>query len=181
MKRRVIVGVVVVLLLCTAAGAFAAGNTLPWATSFNKPGQFNVYGSVGFYPFGIDVNAGPEVIFGQFDIGPIPLEWGAMVRGLVGFSSFFGYASWIDWAVAPALTLHFGANFGGPWQFDWYVGLGLGISGTTGTYYTYSGVGFGFATFDGLAWQFSKNFALVVEYGYTAYMSAAGIGVKMIL
>ncbi len=182
MKRRILVGIVLALLLCSTVGAFAASKPFPWLASHNKPGQLNLYGSVGFYGFGIDINAGPEIIIGQFDIGGIPLEWGVMARGLVGFSTFLGYGSWIDWAVAPAATLHWGVDFGDPWKFDWYIGLGLSISGSTGTYYVGSGtVGFGFATFDGVAWQFSKNLAVVVEYGYTPYMSAAGVGVKLSL
>ncbi len=179
MKRRVVIVLVVVLLLCSSAGVFAAAKPASWMTSFNKDGQLNVYGSVGFYGFGIDINAGPEITIGHFDIAGIPFEWGAMVRGMVGFSSFLGYTSWIDWAVAPAVTLHFGADFGSPWRFDWYAGLGLGISGTTGTYYNYTGVGFGLASFDGVAWHFSNNLSLIVEYGYTYYLSTAGIGLKL--
>ncbi len=181
MKRKILVATVLALLIGSAVGAFAATPApFPWLASYNKPGQLNLYASAGFYGYGVDVNAGPEIILGQFDIGGIPLEWGAMVRGLVGFSSLLGYANWIDWAVAPVATLHWGVNFGGPWKFDWYVGLGLGISGSTGTYYG-SSIGFGFATFDGGSWQFSKNIALIVEYGYTQYMSAGGIGVKFSL
>jgi opacity protein-like surface antigen len=180
MKKRIVVGIVLILLLSSTAGAFAASSPLPWMVSYNKPGQLNVYGSVGFYGLGIDINAGPEIILGQFDIAGIPLEWGVMARGMIGFSAFLGY-SWLDWAVAPAATLHWGIDLGAPWQFDWYIGLGLGISGSTGTYYSYTGVGFGFASFDGVAWHFSKNLALVVEYGYTQYLSTAGVGVKLAL
>jgi hypothetical protein len=183
MKRKILVGLVLALLLCSTVGAFAATPApFPWLASYNKPGQLNLYGSVGFYGFGIDANVGPEIIIGQFDIAGIPLEWGAMVRGLVGFSSYFGYASWIDWAVAPAATLHWGVDFGGALKFDWYIGLGLSISGSTGTYYSGSGsIDFGLASFDGASWQFSKNLALVVEYGYTSHISAGGIGVKLSL
>jgi hypothetical protein len=183
MKRRIVVGLVIALMLVSTFGAFAASNPFPWMVSHNKPGQINVYGSVGFYGLGIDINAGPEIIFGQFDIAGIPLEWGAMVRGMVGFAGWLGY-SWIDWAVAPAVTLHWGIDLGGALKFDWYLGLGLGITGTAGSYYTGYGsnsVGFGFATFDGVAWQFSKNIALIAEYGYTSYMSTAGVGVKFSL
>src|SRR5258706_7325729 len=114
MKKRIVVALVLCALLFSTVGAFAAAKPVSWMTSYNKPGQLNLYASAGFYLYGVDANAGPEIIFGQFDIGGIPLEWGGMVRGMVGFSTFLGYGSWIDWAVAPAITLHFGADFGAP-------------------------------------------------------------------
>ncbi len=188
MRKRVLVACVVALLVFGTAGAFAAGETksttFPWMASYDQPGQLNIYGAVGFYVPGIDINVGPEFIIGKFDIAGIPLSWGVTARGLIGFSSFFGYANWIDWAVAPMATLHWGVDFGAPWKFDWYIGAGLSISGTTGTYYTglaSGSVGFGFASADGVAWQFSNNLAIVAEYAYTPYMSAGGIGVKFSL
>jgi hypothetical protein len=184
MKRKLVFGLVLALLLVSASGVFAAGEQkskeFPWMASYNKPGQFNVYAAVGFYGYGIDINAGPEIIFAKFDPAGIPLSLGGTVRGLVGFSSFFGI-SWIDWAIAPMVTLHWGVDFGSIWKFDWYIGLGLGISGTTGTFYNYSGVGFGFASSDGVAWHFSDSFALIFDYAYTYYMSSAGIGIKLAL
>ncbi|HET6487672.1 MAG TPA: hypothetical protein VFH83_14690 [Spirochaetia bacterium] len=189
MRKTVLAACVAALLVFGTAGAFAAGEvkstTFPWMASFDQPGQLNLNVSAGFYGLGIDVNVGPEFIIGKFDIAGIPLSWGATVRGLVGFSSFFG-VSWIDWAAAPMVTLHWGVDFGAPWKFDWYVGAGLSISGTTGTYYSTLGlaqgaVGFGFASADGVAWHFSNNIALLAEYAYTPYVSTAGVGVKFAL
>jgi hypothetical protein len=181
-----IMSVALVILLAASVGAFAKetkpSKTFPWMVSYNQPGQLNLYASVGWYGLGIDLSAGPEIILGAFDIAGIPLEWGVTVRGLVGFASFFGYASWVDWGVAPMASLHWGVDFGGPLKFDWWAGLGVGISGSTGTYYSYlsSGpIGIGFASFNGGAWQFSDNFALIAEYAYTGYVSVAGVGIKM--
>jgi hypothetical protein len=180
------IGVVaVVLMLCMTMGAFAAetkSSQFPWMASYDQPGNFNLYASVGFYGYGIDVNVGPEIIIGKFDIAGIPLSWGVTVRGLVGFASFLGYASWIDWGVAPMATLHWGVDLGSIWKFDWYIGLGVGVSGSTGSYYSYlnsSGIGIGFASSDGVVWHFSNNFGLVVDYAYTGYVSAAGVGIQM--
>jgi len=77
-------------------------------------------------------------------------------------------------------TLHWGVDFGSILKFDWYVGLGLAISGTTGTYYGYGsgGIGFGFANADGVVWHFSDNLALTVEYAYAPNVSAGGIGIQ---
>ena len=187
MKTSKVVSLIIVLMLVGTLGAFAAekkSKTFPWMASFDSAGQLNLYGSVGFYGLGISADVGPEIVLGNFDIAGIPLAWGAMVRGVVGFSSAFGYASWIDWAAAPMLTLHWGVDFGAPWKFDWYFGFGLSISGSTGTYYTGLGggaIGFGFANFDGVAWHFADKFALVAEYAYTPYISAGGVGIKWAL
>jgi hypothetical protein len=188
MKRKIFVGLVVAMLLVGTVGAFAASETkstvYPWMASYNQPGELNLYAAVGFYGFGLDLDVGPEIMITKFDLAGIPLELGATVRGLVGFGTFLGYASWIDWGVAPMVTLHWGVDFGAPWRFDWYVGAGLSISGTTSTYssyYTGSGVQFGFASSDGVAWHFSKNLALIVDYTYTYYISTAGVGIKLAL
>ncbi len=174
MKRK-IVAVVLVLLLAVAFGAFAKetkpSKQFPWMASFNQPGQVVLYAAAGFYGFGFDLLGGPEFIIGAFNLGGIPLEWGVTVKGMVGFASFLGYASWVDW----------GVDFGSPWKFDWYIGAGLGISGSTGTYYKFlggAGPWFGFATSDGVAWHFSDNFALIADYAYTGLVSVYGIGVK---
>jgi hypothetical protein len=185
MKRKIVVVLALALMVVSTFGAFAAGetksSTYPWMASFDKPGQLNLYAAVGFYGYGIDINVGPELIFAKFEPAGIPLELGGTVRGLIGFSSFLGYTSWIDWAVAPMVTLHWGVDFGSIWKFDWYIGAGLAISGTTGTYWGYNGVGFSFASSDGVAWQFSNNFALIFDYAYTWYMSSAGLGIKWAL
>ena len=183
--QKKFLGLVVVLLVCVTLGAFAVetkSSQYPWMASYDQPGNLNLYASVGFYGLGIELNAGPEIIIGKFDIAGIPLSWGATVRGLVGFASYFGYASWLDWGVAPMATLHWGVDFGSMLKFDWYIGMGLGISGTTGSYSGYtntSGIGFGFASSDGAVWHFSNNFALIVDYAYTGYISAGGVGIQM--
>jgi hypothetical protein len=180
-----IVAISLAVLLCVAVGAFAKetkpSKTYPWMASYNQPGQLNLYASVGWYGYGIELSAGPEFIIGSFDIADIPLEWGITVRGLVGFGGFLGYASWIDWGVAPMAALHWGVDLGGALKFDWYVGLGLAISGSTGTYYSWGssgGLNFGPASFNGVTWQFSDNIGLIAEYAYAGYVSVGGVGVK---
>ncbi len=184
MKRKVLVLVAVALLLVSSVGAFAfeqKSTVYPWMASFNKTGQLNLYGAIGFYYYGFDLDVGPEVILGNFNVSGIPLEWGVMARGLLGFASFAGF-TWMDYGVAPMVTLHWGTDFGSPWKFEWYLGLGLGIAGSTANYgyYSYgSGVGFGFASADGVAWHFSENISLILDYAYSGYFSVYGVGVKL--
>jgi hypothetical protein len=184
MKRRVVVAVVLALLLCSAVGSFAfeqKSTAYPWMASFNKTGQLNLYAAIGLYYYGFDLDAGPEFILGNFNISGVPLEWGLMARGLLGFASFGG-TSWVDYGVAPMVTLHWGTDFGGPLKFDWYVGLGLGISGSTVNYgyYSYgSGIGLGFSSADGVAWQILENLSVILDYAYSGYFSVWGVGVRL--
>lgn len=183
MKRKIVVVVALALLLCAATGAFAfeqKSKVYPWMASFNKTGQINLYAAIGYYYVGFDVAGGLEVILGNFDLSGIPLEWGLAARGLLGFGSFSG-ASWMDWGAAPMVTLHWGVDFGSPWRFDWYIGLGLGFYGTTGSYYSFGGNGpfIGFASSDGLAWHFADNFSLILDYSYVGWTSVYGIGLRV--
>jgi hypothetical protein len=184
MKRKLVIGLALALLLVSAVGAFAfeqKSNTYPWMASFNKPGQLNVYAAVGLYPYGIDLTGGVEVIIGHFDISGVPLQWGLMGRGLIGFGSFSGFGSWIDWGAAPMVTLHWGIDLGSGAKFEWYGGVGLGLYGTSGTYYSFTGYGpfFGFAAGGGIAWHFSNNFSLILDSAYVGWTGVYGIGVKV--
>jgi hypothetical protein len=173
MKRMLFV---LLSLIASTGIAFADGSS--WMTSYNKPGQLNGYASVGLYGYGLDGSVAGEYIAGQFDVGSVPFEWGVEGRGVVGFASYLGYANWIDWGVGPLAKLHFGVDFGKPWKFDLYVGAGLGISGSTGEYWG-SGVHFGFASWDGVAWHFSDKMALISEGGYIGNTSSWGLGLEM--
>lgn len=184
MKRRLVPGIALFFLLVTAVGAFAFeqdSKKYPWMASFNKTGQLNVYAAAGLYPYGFDITGGAEVIVGNFDISGIPLEWGIMGRGLVGFASYSGYGNWIDWGAAPLVTLHWGTNFGKELKFEWYGGIGLGLYGTGGTYYSFNGYGpfFGFAGDLGIAWHFSNNISLILDSAYVGWTGVFGIGVKI--
>jgi hypothetical protein len=174
-KKRIVVGLVAILLLAGAMGAFADA---PFA-AYHKPGNVNLYGSVGLYGYaGLSLGVGAEYVVGKFDLGPLPFEWGIMARGVVQLPLFIG-GGWVDWGVAPLASLHTGFNFGKSLEFDVYVSLGLGIYGTTGTYYTWSGVNFGFASFNGLAWKLSPKLFLLLDYGYIGWASNYGIGVLL--
>jgi hypothetical protein len=174
--KKTVIGLVLALLLVGAMTASAEDSIF---AAYNKPGQLNLYGSVGFYGiWGLEGAIGAEMILGKFDVGPVPLEWGVMARGLIGFPFFLGGA-WIDWGAAPLVSLHTGLNFGKSLEFDVYLGLGLGLYGTTGTYHTWNPINFGFASFDGIAWKLSDKLFLLGEYGYVGSTSIAGVGVKM--
>ncbi len=174
--KKTVVALVLALLLVGAMTASAESSVF---AAYNKPGQLNLYGSVGFYGiWGLEAAIGAEMIVGKFDLGPVPLEWGIMARGVVGVPFFLG-SGWIDWGAAPLASLHTGFNFGKSLEFDVYIALGLGLYGSTGTYWGWNPVNFGFASFDGIAWKLSEKFFILGEYGYVGSTSIAGIGVKM--
>jgi hypothetical protein len=181
MKKKIVVTLVLVLMLVGTFGAFAAetkSRTYPWMASYNDPGHLNVYGAVGLYYGGLSFTAGAEIIISKFDIAGIPLEFGVMGQGILGFDNY--YASGIDWGVAPLASLHWGWDFGKPWRFDWYVALGLGIYG--GPYQSAifgNSVGFGFASYEGFIWELSDNLGLMLEYGYIGWTSVYGVGVTL--
>lgn len=186
MKRRIVVIFAAVLLVCSAMGAFAfeqKSKTYPWMASFNRTGQLNLYAAVGFYYVGYDVTAGLEVILGNFNISGVPFEWGLEARGVLGFASFSGFGSWIDWGAAPMVTLHWGIDGGSGLKFDFYGGLGLGLYGTGGTYYAFTGYGpfFGFAGAGGVAWHFADNFALILDSAYVGWTGTYGLGLEVSL
>ena len=178
MKKVLLVLAVALLAagLASAAGAKSSGD-LSWMTSYNEPGQINVYASAALDPFGVDGSVAGEYIVGKFNIGEVPLEWGAEARANLAFDSFLGYANWMDWGVAPMATLHWGVDFGKPWKFDFYVGAGVGVYGTTGDYYD-NGIHVGFASYNGVSWQFSDKIALLSEGGYIGYSGVWGLGAK---
>lgn len=174
--KKTVIGLVLALLLVAAMSASAQDSIF---AAYNKPGQLNLYGSVGFYGiWGLQGSVGAELIVGKFDIATIPLEWGVMARGVIGLPFFLG-GGWFDWGAAPLVSLHTGLNFGKSLEFDVYIGLGLGLYGTTGTYHSWNLINFGFAAFSGIAWKLSDKLFLLGEYGNVGSTSIAGIGVKM--
>jgi hypothetical protein len=186
MKRKLVLAFVAVLLVLSTASAFAfeqKSKTYPWMASFDKTGQLNLYAAVGFYYVGYDLTGGLEFILGNFDIAGIPFEWGIEARGVVGFASFSGFGSWIDWGAAPLITLHWSVDGGGLAKFEFYGGLGLGLYGTGGSYYAFTGYGpfFGFAGAGGVAWHFANNFALILDSAYVGWTGTYGVGLKVSL
>jgi hypothetical protein len=181
MRKKLVVGLVLALMLVSVVGAFAASKSqFPWMTSYNKPGHINVYAAAGLYFGGFSATGGAELILGQFDIAGIPLEWGIMAQAIIGFDGFYGG---IDWGAAPLVALHWGVDWGKPWHFDWYGSVGLGIYG--GSYQNafaflgFPAVGFGFASYEAVVWMFSTNIGLMIEYGYIGWTSVGGVGVVL--
>ena len=184
MKRRAVVGLALALLLISAVGAFAfeqKSRTYSWMASFNRTGQVNLYAAAGLYAYGFDLTGGAEITLGNFDISGVPLEWGFMGRGLIGFASASGYGSWLDWGAAPLVTLHWGTDFGKLLKFELYGAVGLGLYGTGGTRYSFTGYGpfLGFAGAGGVAWHFADNLSLILDSAYVGWTGVFGIGLKV--
>jgi hypothetical protein len=159
MKRRIIVGLVIALMLVSTFGAFAASNPLPWIVSYNKAGQLDLTLTGGYSWYGFGANVGAELFLGQFDIAGIPLSWGITAKGSAGFG---GYG--IGISAGALATLNIGFDFGSIWKFESFVGIGLGV--LLDTWGSSSPFGIGLAQNFGWTWWFSKNIGLTAEQGY---------------
>ncbi len=175
--------IMAVMLLClVTVGAFAAENKtssdIPWMASYNKGGQVNLYASAGWDGWGIGASAGGELIISEFSIGSVPLSWGVMARGVVGFPIFYGYAG-LEWGAAGLVDLHWGLDFGKSAQFDIYAGIGPGVCGTYGAPFA-----IGIAEYSGVCWFVDPKLAIIAENGYYngfvlgAWISYFGVGVQ---
>ena len=71
MKNRLAVGLVLLLLL---AGALTASAQQTVFAAYNKPGNVNIYATVGYGQGSgfLGIGVSPEFIIGKFDIGPHP-------------------------------------------------------------------------------------------------------------
>jgi hypothetical protein len=163
--KKIVVGLVLALLL---VGAMTVSAEDAVFASWNQKGHMNIYGSIGYNYWGFDVSPGIEFILGEFNIGPVPFDWGGMARGIVGFDLFSGYG--FNWGAGALASLHMGLV----WNLDFYAALGLGLAGWYGTPFR-----FGFASFNGLSYKLSDKFFVLLEGGYIVYTSIWGIGVQM--
>jgi len=137
--------VVLLVLAGVTAGAFAQDVF----ASYNAPGDFNVYASVGYW-WGIDVNVAAEYMIGEFDLGPVPFDWGVMARGGMQF-----WGGGLDFGVAALATLHMGLS----WNLEFSVGAGVTAFNTWTTFpVTWAQV----AT---VRYWFSENMAVFAEEG----------------
>lgn len=101
---------VVLVLVGVAAGAFADE---PFA-SWNEKGDVNVYASVGFWG-GVDAVVGAEFILGEFDLGPVPCDWGVMASA--GIEWWYG----MYFGVGALATFHLGLT----WNLDFSLAAGV--------------------------------------------------------
>ncbi len=151
--------VVLVVLLAVGTGAFAADVF----ASYNKPGDLNVYASVGWYVFP-EVSVAAEYVIGEFALGPVPFDWGVAVRGGMDF-----WSGGIDYAIGALATLHTGLV---AFPLEFYASIGAAFHGPTAAFPV------AFATYGGVTWWFSKNLGLVLENGYLGWYFW-GVGVEL--
>ena len=73
---------VMVVLLAVSGAAFAQDVF----ASYNKPGDINLYASVGWSGW-FEVSAAAEYMVGEFNLGTLPFDWGIMARGGMEFGT----------------------------------------------------------------------------------------------
>jgi hypothetical protein len=140
---------VVLVLIGVATGVFAQDVF----ASYNAPGNVNVYASVG-WAWNLEASVAAEYMIGEFALGPLPLDWGLMVRGVFDIGSYFGFG------VGALATLHTGIT---AFPVEFYIALGA-------AYYNWgTGLPIAFASYNGVTWWFSKNMGIVAEGGYVGW------------
>ena len=174
MKRALLV----VLILLLATSAFAQSK--PWAKSYNKDGQFNIYASVG-WAWGFTGSVGLEFIITEFKIGNIPFDFGVAVRGAIEVYQSWYYLAGTDiyWGAAPMATLHMGLA---SVPIEFFIAAGVAIYGYSWEYglpYGYNAVNVGFASIDGIIWHLSPAFGLILEGGYLGGAGVWGVGIEL--
>ncbi len=150
--------VVLLVLLAVTTGAFAQ-NVF---ASYSKPGDIDLYASVG-WAWNLEASAAAEYMIGEFALGPLPMDWGIMVRGAFDIGSTFGFG------IGALASLHTGLA---AFPLEFYIALGV-------AYYNWGFTTFPvtFASYNGMTWWFSKNLGLVVEGGYVG-LGFWGVGLE---
>jgi hypothetical protein len=139
---------VVLVLIGVAAGVFAQDVF----ASYNKPGDVNIYASVGWWAWP-EVNVAAEYVIGEFELGPLPFDWGIAARGGFDFGAgYFGFSAGV------LATLHLGVA---AFPLDFYASAGVCYNSG---YYP-----FNFASMGGLTWWFTPSMGLLLESGYLGW------------
>ena len=173
MKRIFLV--LAILIVAGSAALFAQSGESSWAKSYDKDGQFNLYGSVGLGGLsllgtGLGASVAGEYIITNLRIGDVDLPFGVGVRGAINTFSYdnglgYGSTSWLGWGVGPFASLHLGFRNA---PFDVFISAGLAVNGHSFSYpgYSQNTAEVGFLTDDGAIWHFSDAVGLLLEYGY---------------
>ena len=149
--------VVLVVLVAFATGAFAQD----MFASYNKPGNVNIYASAGWYGFP-EVTVGLEYMIGEFNIGPVPLDWGIQARAGLEFYGF-------DFTAGAMASLHMGLI----WNLEIYAALGV-------CYNSWTTFPLDVASYNGITYWVSKNLGVLVETGYLGwYFWGVGVEFKL--
>lgn len=166
--------VALVLIAVCVAGVFA-GEVHATDGMLMAPGDKAL--TAGF-DFGMGVNVGFEMMFGQFDLGRFRMTYGAKGIGSVVFLT-----GGMAYTVGGVGTLHFSwANFDLPENLWWvknidtFLGVGVGYTGVTASSLDNYG-GIGVITHGGSSYFFRPNMAVTVASGLGG--SYVGLLLKM--
>ena len=133
-----------------------------------EPGEMHALGGIGFGWRGIGVSGGIEYILQKFSIPNFPLSMGVMAIAGMDFGRGF------DLSASAMATLHWGMKAYKDFpefirNFDWYIGLGLGV-GIVSTF------GFGVSTGGGFSYYVNDKLAIDLHSYYINYFVGGGSG-----
>jgi hypothetical protein len=178
MKKKILIAAVLVLLIFLPGLAF--GQTENWESHFDSGDislSAGVGAAIGSWGFGFTAYPGAELTLLTWEAGGVvPLSFGIALRGMIGFSSYYGFA----YGAGAFATIHFG--FKGldipQWVQDLDLYGGLGVAFSVSSRYT-SGYGFGINSYGGFNYFLSEKLALQVEANYWGYYYSNSIGVLL--
>ncbi len=163
--KKLKIAAVVLLVAVFAASPVLAQNVTNDVHA--EKGNFDVLGGIGYGWKGFGVSGGVEYIVQKFPISGFPLSMGVM--GLAGVD--FGTST--NLSVAGMATLHWGMKAYKDFpeflrNFDWYIGLGMGV-GIIPTR-------FGLSSGGGVSYYLNNKLAIDLHSYYINYFVGGGSG-----
>ena len=176
MKKLAVLLALAVLLLAIPGAAFAQKSS--W-DGWVHQGDLAAYLGIGF-GYGFSLVPGVEWTFVDVKFGDkVPMAFGVTGKGILNFYP----GSWTSYGFGALATAHLGLKGLDIPEFlqhlDFYISLGLGLSWFSwdaGYTPAYDNPHFGFATADGVIYNFNDKWAVFLEGSYMGYAAAAAIG-----
>jgi len=164
MKKWKIAAVVSLMIMFAASPVLAQNVT---NDVHAEKGDFDALGGIGYGWRGFGVSGGVEYIVQKFVIPGFPLSMGVM--GLAGLD--FGTS--LDVSAAAMATLHWGMKAYKDFpeflrNFDWYIGLGVGVGIVPG--------GFGVSSGGGVSYYVNSKLAIDLHSFYINHFVGGGSG-----
>lgn len=167
MKRLKVRVLILAIALVLSAAAYAESSKGITHEVLAEKGNTYMLGGIGYGWRGFEVNGGAEYIFQKIEIPGFPLSLGVM--GLAGLD----VGSTINISAAGMATLHWGLKAYKDFpeflrNFDWYIGLGLGL-----------GIlppGLGISSGGGVSYYMNDKLAIDLHSFYVNYFVAGSSG-----
>lgn len=164
MKKLKVAAVVFFMIMIAASPVLAQNVT---NDVHAEKGDLVGFGGVGYGWRGFGISGGVESIIQKFTIPGFPLTMGVM--GIAGLD----FGTTLNFSAAGMATLHWGMKAYKDFpeflrNFDWYIGLGMGVGTVPG--------GFGVSSGGGLSYYVNDKLAIDLHSFYINHFVGSGSG-----